>query len=67
MAIVIDDTGKGSTIATSIAPSKFAKGGGALKVEVGPKPMSMTGHLSHGDAAATRGGEDPLTAVAGWQ
>lgn len=53
VSIVIDDTGKGSTVANSIAPSKFAKGGVALKVAVGPKPMSLTGHLSHGAAAAT--------------
>lgn len=53
ISLVIDDTGKGSTVANAVPAAKFAKGGVAMKIEIGPKPMSITGHLTHGPAAAS--------------
>ncbi len=53
LSLVLDDTGKGPSVANGVSASKFARGGIAMKVEVGPKTMSLTGHLSHGAAAST--------------
>ncbi len=50
-SIVLDDTGKGGSVSNSVPAGKFTRGGVALKVEVGPKAMSLTGHVSPAGSA----------------
>ncbi len=51
-SLVLEDTGKGVSMADSIAAGKFAHGGVAMKIEVGPKAMSLKGHIAHGGAGS---------------
>lgn len=50
-SIVLDDTGKGGSVSNSVPAGKFTGGGVALRAEVGPKPMSLTGHVSPASSA----------------
>ena len=50
-SIVLDDTGKGGSVSNSVPAGKFTRGGVAMKVEVGPKAMSLTGHVSPAGSA----------------
>ncbi|MGI8433001.1 MAG: hypothetical protein ACR2MW_12020 [Chthoniobacterales bacterium] len=50
-SIVLDDAGKGGSVANSVPGGKFTRGGVALKVEVGPKAMSLNGHVSPAGSA----------------
>ncbi len=55
-SIVLDDAGKGASVANSVPAAKFTRGGVALRVAVGSKAMSLTGHVSPaGSAKAVAG------------
>lgn len=49
--IILDDTGKGGSSSDSVPGGKFTRGGVAMRVEVGPKAMSLTGHISPAGSA----------------
>jgi hypothetical protein len=50
-SIVLDDAGKGGSVSNSVPAGKFTHGGVAMRVEVGPKAKSLTGHVSPAGAA----------------
>lgn len=50
-SIVLDDAGKGGSVSNAVPAGKFTRGGVALRVEVGPKAMSLTGHVSPAGSA----------------
>ena len=50
-SIVLDDTGKGGAVSSSVPAGKFTRGGVALRVEVGPKAMSLAGRVSPAGSA----------------
>jgi Carboxypeptidase regulatory-like domain len=53
-ALVVGE-GKNAAVANGVPGAKFTKGGVAMKVEVGPKAMALTGHVSHAGAAVANG------------
>jgi Carboxypeptidase regulatory-like domain len=53
-ALVVGE-GKNAAVANGLPATKFTKGGVAMKVEVGPKAMALTGRVSHAGAAVASG------------
>ena len=53
-SIILDDTGKGGSVSSSVPGGKFTGGGVALNAEVGPKAMSLSGHVAPAGSAKAR-------------